>query len=97
MARCDALVLLPNLNDVLHIPLPNFTLKDAHKLQQSLYSILKQKNMLRESDRAGRIAPTDSIDPEKEFEIILSELWNNIVRPILNGVPAITVCIYIML
>jgi hypothetical protein len=93
MSRCDALVLLPDLNDVLHIPLPHFTLNDAHQLQQSLYRALKQKNIVRGSDRGGRLALTN---PEKEFEIILSQLWKNIVRPILDGM-AIMVCIYLIL
>ena len=69
--RCDALIFLPDLHDVLHIPLPNFTLDDAYQLQKSLKSNLKDKHILRESDRGGRIALTN---PEQEFEIILSQL-----------------------
>jgi tetratricopeptide (TPR) repeat protein len=91
-ARCDALILLPDLHDVLHIPLPKFTYQDAQQLQQSLYGTLKQKHILRESDRGGRLALTN---PEQEFEIILSQLWKAIVRPILDGM-AIMVCIYLM-
>ena len=91
--RCDALILLPDLNDVLHIPLPNFTLDDAQQLQQSLYTTLKEKCILRESDRGGRIALTN---PEQVFEIILSQLWKSIVKPILDGM-GIMVCIYIVL
>jgi hypothetical protein len=92
-ARCDALILLPELNDVLHIPLPNFTYQDAQQLQQSLYGTLKQKHILRESKRAGRLAVTN---PDQEFENILSLLWKGIVTPILDGM-AIMVCIYSML
>jgi hypothetical protein len=93
-ARCDALILLPDLyDDVLHIPLPKFTYKDAQQLQQSLYGTLKQKHILRESDRGGRLALTN---PEQEFENILSQLWKGIVRPILDGM-AIMVCIYLKL
>ena len=90
--RCDALILLPDLNDILHIPLPNFTLDDAHQLQQSLYNTLKGKH-LRESDRAGGVALTN---PEHEFETILSQLWKTIVKPILDGM-GIMVCIYLIL
>jgi hypothetical protein len=92
-ARCDALILLPDLNDVLHISLPSFTYQDAQQLQQSLYSTLKQKHILRESDRGGRLALTS---PEQGFEEILSQLWKGIVKPILDGM-AIMVCIYLML
>jgi hypothetical protein len=92
-ARCDALILLPDQNDVLHIPLPKFTYQDAQQLQQSLYSTLQQKHILQESDRGGGLALTN---PEQEFENILSQLWKGIVRPILHGL-AIMVCIYLML
>jgi len=34
--RCDALVLMPDLNDILHIPLPCFTLGDAEVLHKHL-------------------------------------------------------------
>ena len=88
-ARCDALILLPDLNDVLHIPLPNLTLNDVHQLHRSLYSTLKNKKVLQVPPRGGRIAP--STTPEEEFEIILAQLWTGIVKPILDGM-AIVVC-----
>jgi hypothetical protein len=93
-ARCDALILLPDLNDVLHIPLNKFTHQDAEELQQSLYVILRKKNVLRSNGRHGGPVPTTSglKDLEKEFERILSQLWLHIVQPILNGM-AIMVCV----
>jgi hypothetical protein len=95
-ARCDALILLPDLNDVLHIPLPNFTYMDAEDLKKSLYGILKQRGALREPDRFGKKADINLANPEKEFANILSQLWNKIVRLILDGM-AIMVCIHLML
>jgi hypothetical protein len=94
--RCDALILLPDHSDVLHIPLSNFTHLDAENLKKSLYDILKQRGVLRESDRFGKKADVNLANPEKEFANILSQLWNKIVRPILDGM-AIMVCIYLML
>ena len=49
-SRCDSLILRPDHKDVLHIPLVKFTHKDANKLQQSLYAVLRCKSKLR-SDR----------------------------------------------
>jgi hypothetical protein len=96
MARCDALILLPDLNDILHIPLPNFTYLDAEDLKKSLYNMLKQRGVLRESDRHGKKADVNLANQEMEFANILSQLWNKVVRPILDGM-AIMVCIYLML
>lgn len=60
--RCDALILQPNHKDVLHIPLPNFTHKDAKELQQSLYAVLRHMSKLR-SDRlhAERVSTSTAI------------------------------------
>jgi hypothetical protein len=91
-ARCDALILLPNLNDVLHVPLLTFTYHDAKQLQQSLYGILNQKHLVnfQESGRGGRLAMPNL---EQEFENILSQLWNNVVRPILDGMGMVCTCL----
>jgi hypothetical protein len=87
MARCDALILRPDCSDVLHIPLNEFTLKDAVQLKQSLHAILRRKNVLRSNGRYATLVTTGSglTNPETEFESILSQLWLRIVRPILDG------------
>ena len=95
-ARCDALILLPDLEDVLHIPLPNFTYLDAEDLKRSLYDILKNKGVLRDSDRHGRPDNHNLANMEQKFANILSQLWYNIAKPILDGM-AIMVCILSML
>jgi hypothetical protein len=87
-ARCDALILRPDHNNVLHIPLNDFTYKDAKQLKRSLHAILRHKNVLR-SDR--HVTPSSgSTNPEHDFEKILSQLWLCVVRPIFDGM-AVTV------
>jgi hypothetical protein len=97
-ARCDALILLPDCNGVLHIPLKQFTYENAEQLKQALYNTLRSRSVLRDSkiDRAGKLAPIHNVDPETEFRTILSQLWESVVRPILNGM-TITVSICVVL
>jgi hypothetical protein len=91
--RCDALILLPGLddNEVMHVPLPDFMLSDAQTFQESLSHLTGAgRNSSTNSDRLfgqreGQKAP------EEELQHILSKLWTGIVIPILNAL-AITVC-----
>jgi len=84
--RCDALILMPNLDDVLHLPLPDFTFKQAQELQHSLKFVL-------DNGRAAKLVPIDGQprDINTEFEKILSKLWLHVVKPVLD-ILAFTVC-----
>ncbi|KAJ7856005.1 CHAT domain-containing protein [Mycena leptocephala] len=79
---CDALILLPGLVDeVIHVPLSDFTLLKAQVLAKALASIVGTSGR---SDRLhgsieGDMAPDDIIS------YILSELWSKIVCPVLNA------------
>ncbi|KAJ7114341.1 CHAT domain-containing protein [Mycena epipterygia] len=83
--RCDALILVPTL-DVIHIFLPDFTLKDAEKLSQSLHELVhhRGRNDRLLGQREG------SMNQEDEFAHILSELWIKLVKPVLNGLSITT-------
>ena len=94
-ARCDALI-LPDLNDVLHTPLPNFAYLDAEDLKKSLNDILKEREALQESHQFSKKVDSNFANTEKAFEDILSHLWKHIVRPILDGMD-VMVCIYLIL
>ncbi|KAF8497990.1 CHAT domain-containing protein, partial [Gautieria morchelliformis] len=86
--RCDALVLMPGLDDVLPIFLENFTLNDAQDLHKSLRALLKDcgRCIFPGSDRGAKLVPTDGhlIDPEAQLERVLSELWLRLVKPVLD-------------
>jgi hypothetical protein len=84
---CDALILLLGLADeVIHVPLSDFTIHEAQALAKSLASIVGTtgRNDRLHGSREGEMAPEDT------FSHILSELWFKIVHPVLNAL-AITV------
>jgi hypothetical protein len=80
---CDALVLMSGPNhDVLRIPLPEFSTSIAEALEESLRSLLRENGRGEGLDgkREGKMSPED------EFAHILSELWNRVAKPILEGI-----------
>ncbi|KAJ7463357.1 TPR-like protein [Mycena latifolia] len=80
--RCDALILIPGLGDeVMHVPLPDFTLDQAQHLTKALGSLVRgavRSNRL-DACREGELPP------DEEFSRILSALWMKIVKPVLDG------------
>jgi hypothetical protein len=84
---CDALILLPGLADeVIHVPLRDFTIREAQALAKSLASIVGTTG---HSDRFKGSSEEDMLQDDI-FCHILSELWLKIVHPVLNAL-AITV------
>jgi hypothetical protein len=84
---CDALILMPGCGDeVIHVPLSDFTLDEAQALAEFLASIVGTtgRSDRLHGSREGDMAPDDV------FSHILSELWFKIVHPVLNAL-AITV------
>jgi len=82
--RCNALVLMASLDDVMHIPLTRFSYGKAQKLHRLLNQTLvcsgthalRNTRLIRDTDIA--------------FRCILSNLRSCVVNPVLNGL-AITV------
>ncbi|KAJ7921718.1 CHAT domain-containing protein [Mycena leptocephala] len=84
---CDALILLPGQGDeVIHVPLSDFTIHKAQAFALSLASIVGTtgRNDRLKGSREGEMAPEDT------FSHILSELWFKIVQPVLNGIAITT-------
>ena len=81
--RCDALILKPNFDNVMHIPLPTFSFERAQALQRRLSGMLKRSDVgVRQDDERGmRFAQ----DLNSDFPRLLSELWDGVVRPVLVG------------
>ncbi|KAJ7930992.1 CHAT domain-containing protein [Mycena leptocephala] len=81
--RCDALILMPGLgDDIMHVPLTAFTLQDANDLGDTL------RNIVHDHGRSYRVfggRENPSVDPEAEFAYILSRLWLQVVRPVLDA------------
>ncbi|KAJ6471581.1 CHAT domain-containing protein [Mycena vitilis] len=77
--KCDALVLIPGLDDdVVHIPLRQFTPQDAGSLAQSLSHLVGRGDRMK-GKREGQP------DPEDALEQSLAKIWVDIVKPVLDG------------
>jgi len=81
---CDAFVLVDGLDEVVHIPLPDFSYAKAQKLHLHLNQLLSTAGVrVRDADfRAMKIATTSN---HGGFEFILSNLWSSVVKPVLDG------------
>ncbi|KAF6750585.1 CHAT domain-containing protein [Ephemerocybe angulata] len=94
--RCDALALLAELDDPLHIPLPNFSIQKAIEHRGTLTSQLRACHLrnremegpaaLMDKERGLRPAPTKKrrID-DGPVHRVLRGLWEDVVKPILDG------------
>ncbi|KAJ7449100.1 TPR-like protein [Mycena galericulata] len=84
---CDALILLLDLaEEVIHVPLSNFTIHEAQAMAESLASIVGT------SGRSDRLLGSREGDmaPDEIFSIILSGLWLKIVHPVLDALAITT-------
>ncbi|KAF8555898.1 hypothetical protein OG21DRAFT_784229 [Imleria badia] len=77
-SRCDALIVLSDLDHVIHVPLPTFTFQRSAGLQNMLEKLLGHA---RSDDRKGDPAPLRGVS----WESLLSTLWNGVVRPVLDA------------
>jgi tetratricopeptide (TPR) repeat protein len=91
--RSDALILMPDLDDVIHIPLPGFTFEKAQGLRRSLSNLLLYEGRCITHGRHMKLVHTDDglWNTDTEFESILSELWLHVVKPVLD-ILAFRVC-----
>jgi hypothetical protein len=81
--RCDALAILPGLEDIIHIPLPNITFERVADLQDELKDFLYSSGARSRGKRAAMRVPEEA--DERTCTRVLAELWNNLVQPILNS------------
>ncbi|THU88181.1 TPR-like protein [Dendrothele bispora CBS 962.96] len=80
--RCDALVLCTS-GEIVAIPLPTFSYKQAETLHSRLLSSLRAHGarVNHNGDRAMYLAGEDNQD---HFISVLADLWSNVVQPILS-------------
>jgi len=79
-SRCDGLIVLADVDQVIHVPLPNFTFNRSAGLQKALEILLRDARVLRFDERVGK-ATRRSIS----WESLLSTLWNGVVKPVLDA------------
>ncbi|KAB5591218.1 Aromatic di-alanine and TPR containing protein [Ceratobasidium theobromae] len=82
-SRCDALVLLPEVNHVVHISLPNMSqakiIEARSQMEQSLeFQNVRERGGARRPDRPRRREYKD------QFEDVLTTLWFDVVKPVLD-------------
>jgi tetratricopeptide (TPR) repeat protein len=81
--RCDALAILPGLDDIIHTPLPNITFEGVVELRDELKDFLYSSGVRSRGERAAmRISEGTN---EQTCERVLAELWNNMVYPVLSS------------
>ncbi|KAF8555036.1 TPR-like protein [Imleria badia] len=80
-SRCDALIVLADLDHVIHVPLPTFTLQISTGLQNMLEKLLGLDRVVHSDDGEGESATL----PGVSWESILSTLWNGVVKPVLDA------------
>ncbi|KAJ7850336.1 CHAT domain-containing protein [Mycena leptocephala] len=80
--RVDALILMAGLQDeVIHVPLPDFTLQDAQMMTETLGSLVcgAARSERLEARREG------TLPLNVQFSQILSALWVRVIKPVLDG------------
>ncbi|KAI0083728.1 CHAT domain-containing protein [Irpex rosettiformis] len=91
-SRSDALILHGG-GDVVQVPLPDLSLSRATDVQSQLWDLLRAKRFLNRSrgemrdedgdERGGRVT---AMDPPDMMRKILADLWNWMVKPIMDVV-----------
>ncbi|PVF91180.1 hypothetical protein CPB86DRAFT_878650 [Serendipita vermifera] len=81
--RCDALALLPGLEEIIHIPLPKVTSERVTELQDELKDQLYSSG-IRSGDMRATMRVTDETDGES-CRRVLADLWTSLVKPVLDS------------
>ncbi|CAE7224328.1 unnamed protein product [Rhizoctonia solani] len=79
--RCDALLVLPQRDDIVHIPLPNFNGEKARCARSEVAISIESK---RSRERGVERRPLKGDDQTQEFGSVLAVLWNDVVKPVLD-------------
>ncbi|KAF8548471.1 TPR-like protein [Imleria badia] len=80
-SHCDALIVLADVDHVIHVSLPNFTFQRSAGLQNMLETLLGDARVVRTDEREGGRATLRGVS----WESLLSTLWNGVVKPVLDA------------
>jgi hypothetical protein len=81
--RCDALAILPGLDEVVHIPLPDLASQRITGIQYELRNILFSNGFRMRGERAAK--KVEDTDGDEYCRQILAELWSGLVKPVLDS------------
>lgn len=79
-SRCDALIILPHCEDIVHVPLENFSPEKALKARAKLHSFINHG--------VGRARGFKLLKPPGEsdtLKAVLVALWHDVVQPVLSS------------
>ncbi|KAK7447730.1 hypothetical protein VKT23_013986 [Stygiomarasmius scandens] len=82
-SQCDALVLCSS-GQIIHIPLPNFSLKQAENFHSKLI-FSRQAHVIQINQEGDRVMHSAK-NGHNDLKSILADLWNNVVEPILSDI-----------
>lgn len=99
--RCDALILRPGLDSVLHVPLPDLTITDILEWHKGLDSLISDGTLTipDASTRLKAIRMPDNgviLGREDGMAYILGKLWKFVTQPVLEAL-SITVRVQVVL
>ena len=80
-SHCDALIVLAELDHVIHVPLASMTLERSQGLQNTVKNLLGPTRVVPGDERVGKPATRVCIN----WESVLSTLWNSVVKPVLDA------------
>ena len=83
-SRCDALVVLPNVDHVIHVPLPNFPFQRFPRIQSILKGLLRDPRIICLDERDGGPDPEYRKSVDDGWNTLLSPLWKCVVKPVLD-------------
>ncbi|CAE6403994.1 unnamed protein product [Rhizoctonia solani] len=81
-SRCDALVVRPGTDEIMHIPLPDLSLNIVSSIRAKLEVSLRRYNV-RERGIKLKFEPEEK--PEDVFEHVLATLWTCITKHVLDA------------
>ncbi|CAE6405431.1 unnamed protein product [Rhizoctonia solani] len=81
-SRCDALILLPNATEILHVPLPNLYERKTLNLHVPFEILPRSPDNLDELEGFRGVRPKVAKD---QYESMLADLWTCVVKPILEA------------
>lgn len=77
---CDALVIPPNVDNVAHVPLPNFSFVEALAIRHHLQSLFEHRSPRTRGLKLGKW----SLNLKKKLKATLKRLWLGVVKPVLD-------------
>jgi hypothetical protein len=80
-SRCDALIVLADVDHVIHVPLPTFTFQRSAGLQKLLEKLLGHARLICCDDREGKSTTRGCVG----WEPLLSTLWTGVVKLVLDA------------